>query len=161
MGRVHGIREDHRLVRLDLVHQSLVLVDEGRLFRRVELARDRLGLAVLHVQAMQQRDQSRPGRATARPHAREIQAPIFAGSARQGRGNPGFQRICLVPLSAGRRCLHGRVRHSLSMPSPPIVREPRPDRIVVDEQHPGCRLTGHAVIRKQDGAGPASQTVRS
>ena len=43
----------------------------------------------------------------------------------------------------------------------PIVLVPRPDRIVVDEQHPGCRLTGYAVIQKQDGVGPAPQTVRS
>ena len=37
-----------------------------------------------------------------------------------------------------------------------IVLIPRPDRIVVDEEHPGCRLAGHAVIQKQDGVVPGA-----
>jgi hypothetical protein len=41
-----------------------------------------------------------------------------------------------------------------------IVLVPRPDRVVVDEQHPGCRLAAHAVIQKQHRVGPTPQTVR-
>ena len=41
-----------------------------------------------------------------------------------------------------------------------IVLVPRPNRVVVDEQHPGYRLACHAVIEKQDRVGPTPQTVR-
>ncbi len=41
-----------------------------------------------------------------------------------------------------------------------IVPQPRPDRVIVDEQHPGGGLAGHTVIQKQDRVGPPRQTVR-
>ncbi len=41
-----------------------------------------------------------------------------------------------------------------------IVQVPRPDRVIVDEQHLGGRLAGHAVIQEQDRVGPTCETVR-
>ena len=41
-----------------------------------------------------------------------------------------------------------------------IILLPCPDRVVVDEQHPGCRLTGQAIVQKQHRVGPTPQAVR-
>jgi hypothetical protein len=50
---MRSISEDHRFIGGYLVYQGLVPLDECRLFRRIQLARDRFRLAVLHANAVQ------------------------------------------------------------------------------------------------------------
>jgi hypothetical protein len=156
--RVHGISENHRFIGLDPVHQGLVALDESRLFRRVELARNCLGLAVFHVQAMQQRDQSRPSLVFDAAFTRDPSAH-FAGGAGQGRSNPDLQFVLLFGCQPAGAALMAEVCQTFDAVFL-ILPVPRPDRVVVDEQHFGCRLAGHAVIQKQNRVGPTSQTVR-
>jgi group II intron reverse transcriptase/maturase len=85
VGRMHGISD--RFIGVHPVQQGLVSLDEGRLFRRVQLAGDGFRLAVLHLQPMQQRDQSRPGLVFDATFTRDPGAH-FAGGAGQGRGDP-------------------------------------------------------------------------
>jgi hypothetical protein len=92
---MRGVREDHCLVGEDLVHQVLVALDERRLFRRVELARDRFRFAVFHAQAMQQRDQAGPGLVLDATLSRDPCANL-AGRAWQSRAHPRFQLILLL-----------------------------------------------------------------
>jgi hypothetical protein len=60
----------------------LVCLDECRLFRRVQLARDHFRLAVFHAEAVQQSNQSGPG-LVSMPHSAAIHAP----TARVVRGS--------------------------------------------------------------------------
>ncbi len=78
-----------------MVQQVFIGIDKGFLLHGVQLARDRLRLAVLHAEAVQQRDQ--PGAALVfnaelpgDPGANLIRAP------RQGLGDPGFQPLLLL-----------------------------------------------------------------
>jgi hypothetical protein len=91
---MHGIREDHRFVSLDPVHQGLVGLDERRLFRRIQLAGDGFWLAVLHVQPMRQRDQSRPGLVFDSAFTGDP-CPHLTGSAGQGGSDPELQFVLL------------------------------------------------------------------
>ncbi len=66
-----------------------------------------LGLAVLHVQAMQQRDQSRPGLVFDAPLTRDPGAN-FASGARQGRSDPDRQFVLLLDRQPAGTGPHGR-----------------------------------------------------
>ena len=59
MGRMNRIDEDDGLIDAHRVEQVLVFVDEGLLLGVVEGARHPFRLAIVKVQAMQQRDQPR------------------------------------------------------------------------------------------------------
>ena len=60
MGRMHRVSKDHRFIGLKLVQQIFIRRDKRRLLLRVELARHRFRLAMLHAKAVQQRDQAGP-----------------------------------------------------------------------------------------------------
>ena len=57
MRRMHGIGKEHGLIPREVVQQRLVIGDGGRLLGRIELTGDRLGLAVLEPEPVQQGDQ--------------------------------------------------------------------------------------------------------
>ena len=107
---------------------------------------------------MQQRDQSRPGLIFDVAFTRDPGAD-FTGGARQGRSDPGFQLVLLFDAQPAGTPFVAEVRQTFDAVFL-IVLVPRPDRVVVDEQHPGCCLTAHAVVQKQDRVGPTPQTVR-
>src|SRR5271165_669029 len=158
-GRMHRVREDDSFIVEHPVHQSVVFLDEGRLLRRIQLARDRFGLAVFHLQAMQQRDQPGPGLVFNAVFTRNPCAH-FAGGAGQGCGDPDFQLVLSRGCQPAGAALMAEVRQAFDAVFL-IVPAPRPDRVVVNEQNPGGGLAGHAVIQKQNRVGPARQTVRS
>jgi hypothetical protein len=54
---MHGIGKEHGLIPREVVQQRLVIGDGGRLLGRIELTGDRLGLAVLEPEPVQQGDQ--------------------------------------------------------------------------------------------------------
>jgi hypothetical protein len=62
---MHGISEHHSFIIAKIVEQIFITVDKGLLFRRIELARHQLGLAIFHVVALQEIDQGRAGLADA------------------------------------------------------------------------------------------------
>jgi hypothetical protein len=104
MGRIHRIREQHHLIGLQMVPRSLVFLaegglDEGGLFVRIELARNRFRLAVLHARPVRQRDQ--PGPALILNGAFPLDpCPDLARRPRQRLGDPGFQFVQLFDAQA-------------------------------------------------------------
>ena len=107
---------------------------------------------------MQQRDQSRPGLVFDVVFTRDP-STHFAGGAGQGRSDPDLQFVPLFGRQSAGTTLMAEVGQTFDAVFH-IILVLCPDRVVVNEQHPGCRLTGHAIIQKQDSVGPTPQTVR-
>src|SRR3954451_24226677 len=92
--------------------QPIVCRDEAGLLVRVELAGNRLRLAMLHAKPVQQRDQARPalvGDAALRldPGANFTRRP------RQRLGDPGFQPVLLRLAQAARAAFVAEARQTL------------------------------------------------
>ena len=99
MRRMHSIQEQHRLVRVQMVQQVLVLLDEGRLLLGIELARYRLWLAMLHAEAVQQGNQA--GAALIRNAAFLLDPGAdLTGRPRQRLSDPRLQLVLLFNAQA-------------------------------------------------------------
>ena len=157
MGGMHRVGEQHRLVVGQRPQQRLVGVDEGLLSGRVELARHRLGLAMFQSQTMQQRNQ--PG--TALVDNLELVFDPRAdhpGRPRQGVADPGLQ---LVLLLQGQLAGATPVVESGQAIDPVFLEKPvpRPDRIVVDQQHPTNILAAHPAVQQHQCVRSPGQTM--
>ena len=159
MGGMHRVGEHHRLVVGQRLQQPLVGVDEGLLFGRVEFARHRLGLAVFQSQTMQQRDQ---------PGAALVDDPVLpldprsnlAGRPGQGFANPRLQLFLLFqaqPTGSAAVVEPGQPIDAVCLEQ--VV--PRPDRGVVDQQHPADLVATHPTIPQHQRVRPTGQTMLS
>src|SRR3954471_21165420 len=159
MGGMHGVGEQHCFVVGQRLQQPLVGVDEGLLFGRVELARHRLRLAMFQPQTMQQRNQ--PGAALVDdPEPLLDPRSDLAGRPRQGFANPCLQRRLLVQAQwTGPAAVveAGQAIDAILLEQ--VV--PRPDRVVVDQQHPADLVATHPAIQQHQRIRPPGQTMLS
>ena len=127
--RVHRIGEHHRLIRRQLVQQRFIALDEGRLLRRVQLARDRLRLAMFHPKAMQQGDQTCSAliRNAAFQHD---PCPDLTGGPWQRLGDPRRQPFPVLRRQPAGTPFVAKTRQALD---PILLIQPMPcsDRVVV------------------------------
>jgi hypothetical protein len=159
MGGMHRVGEHHRLVVGQRLQQRSVGVDEGFLFGRVELARHRVGLAVFQPQTMQQRNQ--PGTALVdNPELVFDPRSDHPSRPRQGVADPRLQRHLLLQ---GQLAGATPVIESGQTIDPVFLEKPvpRPDRIVVDQQHPTNILAAHPAIQQHQRVRPTGQTMLS
>jgi hypothetical protein len=158
VGGMHRISEDHRFIGGKVVQLVLIRLDERCLFRRVQLARDRFRFAVLHAQAVQQRDQPGSGLVFNTAFTRDPRANR-AGRAWQGFGDPGFQLVLLLHRQTATAPFMAEARQSLN-PVFLIKLVPGSDRVVVEQQRLSDRLTAHASVQQHQRVGAARQAVR-
>src|SRR5271166_2188202 len=160
-GRIgHSIRVGHcgeNAFSSPVAPYLLISLDEGCLLLRVQLARHRLRLAMLHAKAMQQCDQARPALVC------DAALPFDPGAnlarrSRQGFADPGLQFVLLLVRQPAGAALVAEARQALD-PIFLIQPEPGPDRVVVDQQHSGDRLAAHPVVQQHQCIGTARQTM--
>ena len=159
MGGMHCVGEQHRFIVGQRLQQPLVGVDEGLLFGRVELARYRLRLAVFQSQTMQQRDQ--PGTALVDdPELVLDPRSDLAGRPWQGFADPFLQLFLLFqaqPTGPTAVVEPGQPIDAILLEQ--VV--PRPDRGVVDQQHPADLVATHPAIQQHQRVRPPGQTMLS
>ena len=114
---------------------------------------------MFHAQAVQQSDQPGPGLVfdaalSCNPRTNR------AGRAWQRRGDPGFQLVLLLGRQPAGGSFMAKARQTLD-PVFLIQLIPSPDRVVVEQQHLGNRLTAHAVVQQHQRVGAPRQAVRS
>ena len=112
MRRMHRIGEQHRFISVQVVQQVLIRLDEGRLLLRVQLARHRLRLAMLHAKAVQQRDQARPALIFDAAFLLDPGANL-ARRPRQCLADPGFQFVLLLAAQTAGAALVAEARQAL------------------------------------------------
>ena len=118
MGRMHGVHEQHSLVRPQRIQHVLVGFDERLLFFRVELASDRLGLVVFEPEPMQHRHQPRTALINDAEFPLDIRADV-ACRTRQGRSDPRLQLRFLIFRQARAGAAAVKARQSLE----PVLQE--------------------------------------
>ena len=158
MRRVHRVGKQHRLVSVQMVQQIFIGRDECRLLLRVELARHRFRLAMLHAKAVQQRDQAGP---TLIRDATFLLDPgaNLARRPRQRPADPDFQLVLLLAAQATRAALVAEARQTLD---PLLLVQPMPgaDRVVVQQQHLRHGFAAHAVVQQHQRVRSPGQTMR-
>jgi hypothetical protein len=156
---VHRIGKDHRFIGGKVVQLVFILLDEGRLFRRVQLARDRCRLAVFHAKSVQQCDQPGPGLVFNTALARDPRANR-TGRAWQSCGDPGYQLVLLLHSQPAAAAFMAEARETLD-PIFLIQLIPGPDRVLVEKQHLGYGFATHAIVEQHQRIRTPRQTVRS
>ena len=117
----------------------------------------RLGLAVVQSQTMQQRNQ--PGAALVDDPERLLDPRSdHPGRPRQGVADPGLQRCLLLQgqLAGATPVVEaGQAIDPVFLEKP----VPRPDRVVVDQQHPADILAAHPAVQQHQRVRTPGQTM--
>src|SRR3954447_20243463 len=152
-----GVDEQRGLVVAHGPLNGLVSVDERPLTRRIELARDGLGLAIGQSQPVQQ------GRQSAAALVDDPELPFDPGAdlvrrARQRLSHPSLERVL---LRRGQRTGAPLVVELLQALDAGFLETamPRPDRVVVDQQHPADLVATHPTIPQHQRVCPPGQTM--
>src|SRR5271166_6057925 len=160
-GRIgHSIRVGHcgeNAFSSPVAPYLLIRLDEGCLLLRVQLARHRLRLAMLHAKAMQQCDQARPALVCDAALPFDPGANL-TGRSRQGFADPGLQFVLLLVRQPAGAALVAEARQPLD-PIFLIQPEPGPDRVVIDQQHSGDCLATHPVVQQHQCFGATCKTM--
>src|SRR3954470_17023470 len=152
-----GVDEQRGLVVAHGPLNGLVRVDERPLTRRIELARDGLGLAIGQSQPVQQ------GRQSAAALVDDPELPFDPGAdlvrrARQRLSHPSLERVL---LRRGQRTGAPLVVEALQALDAGFLKAamPRPDRVVIEQQDGGDFFTTHAAVQQDDRVRPSRDAM--
>jgi hypothetical protein len=143
---MHGISEDHSFIIAEIVEQIFVTVDKSLLFRKIELARHKFGLAIVHVVAPQELDQGRAAVADTIGFLDPL--PHHGGRPRQRLRYPAFQRVLLRGRQFADAAFVTKVRQPaqtfLAVQLAPVT-----DRVIVEIENFRDLLAAHSVVEQQ------------